>query len=293
LRDLEGVLKQSGGRLEERRDRMTLRLRAMYRLRHRGFLPLLFSAESPHQFLQVARYLWWIIKADQTSLDTWQTEVDSQRRLQRKVESERAALLQRAGEISIRREEARDLRDQRQALVGTIRGSDRRHIKTMLVEERARKLDVSLNLREEAPPGELPVDTVKPTSNFKRNKRRLPMPVVGPLTRSGRGVDIKVPEGRPIRAVAAGQVLKILHISGFGLVCIIEHGDGWSTVYGHAAGYTVKVGQMVESGEEIGLVGQTGSLEGPRLHFQIRHEQTAKNPLSWLLIPPGIRVNDH
>ena len=65
LRDLETALEQSGGRLEERQNRMALRLRAMYRLRHHGFLPLLFSAESPHQFLRVARYLWWIIKADQ------------------------------------------------------------------------------------------------------------------------------------------------------------------------------------------------------------------------------------
>jgi murein DD-endopeptidase MepM/ murein hydrolase activator NlpD len=116
------------------------------------------------------------------------------------------------------------------------------------------------------------------------------MPAVGPVRASGRGIDILAPEGRPIRAVADGQVLKILHISGFGLVCIIDHGSGWSTVYGHASGYAVRVGQTVRSGEEIGTVGQTGSLEGPRLHFQIRKNQDPQKPLKWLMIPPGIDV---
>jgi len=290
LADIEKQRSDSNGRMDEREERMAIRLKAMYRLRHRGFLPLLFAAKTPHEFLRIARYLWWIVKADNEAVRDWRKDVDNQKELKERLDTERDAVLARTGEIAIQAKASGQLRDERQALIGTIGPRDRRHIKTMLVEKRAKKLDVSLDLRNEAPPAEIPVEATAPTVSFERNKRRLPMPVVGPVSPSGRGIDIEAPEGRSIRAVADGQVLKILHISGFGLVCIIDHGGGWSSVYGHASGYTVKVGQPVQSGEEIGLVGQTGSLEGPRLHFQIRHEQEAKKPLDWLLIPPGIRV---
>lgn len=291
LTALETRLAKAQERLEERRERMSLRLKVMYRLRHRGFLPLLFSAETPHEFLRVARYLWWIIKADDESVGTWRSEVDGHEELARKVATRRVDMLQRAGEVSIQRDEARRLRDERREIVGKLHRSDKRRMKTMLVQRRAKKLDVSLDLRNEAPPTELPVEKATRTAaRFERNRGRLPMPSVGSVRKTGRGVDILAPEGRPIRAVAEGQVLKVLHISGFGLVCIIDHGEGWSSVYAHASGYSVRVGETVRSGQEIGTVGQTGSLEGPRLHFQIRKNQEAQDPLRWLLIPAGVSV---
>jgi septal ring factor EnvC (AmiA/AmiB activator) len=291
LTELESRMATAADRLEERKGRMALRLRVMYRLRHRGFLPLLFSAETPHEFLRVARYLWWIIRADDESLGAWRSELDVHRSIQHRVAKERRVMLQRAGLVSLKRDEARRLRDERQGLVGKLHRSDRRYLKTLLVQRRDKRLDVSLDLRREAPPPELRIEQAERTNPlFERSKGRLPMPAVGSVRTSGRGIDILAPEGRPIRAVADGQVLKILHISGFGLVCIIDHGSGWSTVYGHASGYAVRVGQTVRSGEEIGTVGQTGSLEGPRLHFQIRKNQDPQKPLKWLMIPPGIDV---
>ena len=71
LRELEADLAEAEERLEERRGRLELRLRAMYRMRHRGFLPLLFAADSPHELLRSARYLWWIVRADQSAIDDW------------------------------------------------------------------------------------------------------------------------------------------------------------------------------------------------------------------------------
>ena len=291
LSESEGRLGAAGSRLDERRSRLALRLRVMYRLRHRGFLPLLFSADTPHEFLRVARYLWWIIRADEQALEGWKTELSAHQQLQAGINKERSAMLERAGVISIQRDEARRLRDERQGIVGKLQRADRRYMKTLLVQRRDKRLDVSLDLREENPPEELAVEEPKRVEQlFERSRGRLPMPTVGDVRTSGRGIDILAPEGRPIRAVAAGQVLKVLHISGFGLVCIIDHGSGWSTVYGHASGYVVRAGQSVHSGQEIGTVGQTGSLEGPRLHFQIRQDQDPQSPLKWLQIPPGINV---
>jgi septal ring factor EnvC (AmiA/AmiB activator) len=291
LAESEARLGAAEDRLSERKGRLELRLRVMYRLRHRGFLPLLFSADTPHEFLRVARYLWWIIRADEESLDGWRSELTKHRKIQGRINEARSSMLQRAGVVSMQRDEARSLRDERQDLVGNLQSSDRRYMKTLLVQRRDKKLDVSLDLRQEAPPEELPVEQPERTHRrFERSRGRLPMPTVGDVRKSGRGIDILAPEGRPIRSVAEGQVLKVLHISGFGLVCIIDHGGGWSTVYGHASGYSVRAGQSVHSGQEIGTVGQTGSLEGALLHFQIRKDQDPQSPIKWLQIPPGINV---
>ena len=116
------------------------------------------------------------------------------------------------------------------------------------------------------------------------------MPAVGAVRRAGRGVAILADEGEPIRAVADGEVAKILEIAGFGNVLILRHGDGWSTVYGHAESYSVRPGEQVRSGAVVGVVGSTGSLEGPRLHFEVRQGTGPEDPLDWLRVPPGISV---
>ena len=148
-------------------------------------------------------------------------------------------------------------------------------------------LDVQLDLRSEATP-ELSVETVEPTSTFEVSRGRLPMPAIGAVESSGHGVVIKAQAGSAIKAVHGGRVSKVLHVSGYGLVCILSHGGEWHTVYGHASAFSVRAGQNVESGEVIGSVGDSGSLDGPRLHFEVRQDRSPEDPLEWLNVPPGL-----
>lgn len=290
LAELEAELAELDGRRDERQARMALRLKAMYRFRHRGFLPLLFSADSPHELLRSARYLWWIVRADQQALDAWHDDVDRTDDLRSQVEREREARRSWAGEVALRQLAMRDHRTDLEALLGRVRDPvNRRRIRTLLEEAPAESLDVSIDLRAEEPP-ELEVVALQPTSTFERSKGRLPLPVVGTLTRADKGVDIAAEEGTPIRAVHPGVVDRVQHIEGLGLVLILNHGDGWHSVYGHAAGFDVRAGAEVNGGQVIGRVGATDSLEGSRLHFQLLQQREAQDPLDWLMIPPGVRV---
>ncbi len=290
LTEMETELAELEGRREERQERMALRLRAMYRFRHRGFLPLLFSADSPHELLRSARYLWWIVRADQLALDAWRGDVDRTDELRERVEAERAERREWAGALAMHRAELGDRRTELEALLGRVRDPvNRRRITTLLEEDPADTVDVRIDLRTEDPP-ELDVVELQPTSTFERSKGRLPLPVVGPVTRVDRGVDIAADEGTPIRAVHPGVVDRVQHIEGLGLVLILSHGDGWYSVYGHAAGFDVRAGEEVTSGQPIGRVGATDSLEGSRLHFQLLREREAQDPVEWLMIPPGVRV---
>ena len=97
------------------------------------------------------------------------------------------------------------------------------------------------------------------------------------------GIDIGAPEGTPIYASAAGKVVFVGEKSGYGLLIIISHSNGSSfTIYAHNSKNLVKQNAEVKQGEKIALVGQTGRATGPHLHFEIRIESKAVDPLEHL-----------
>jgi len=96
------------------------------------------------------------------------------------------------------------------------------------------------------------------------------------------GIDIAAPYGTQIYAAKAGRVTFSGWYYGYGRAVIIDHGDGVSTVYGHASKLLVRVGDMVGAGQPIALVGSTGIATGPHLHFEIRVNGRPLNPLKYL-----------
>ena len=97
------------------------------------------------------------------------------------------------------------------------------------------------------------------------------------------GLDIGCPEGTPIYASAAGNVVFVGEKSGYGLLVIISHSDGSSfTIYAHNSKNLVKQNAKVKQGEKIALAGKTGRATGPHLHFEIRIESKAVDPLLYL-----------
>ncbi|PWJ68903.1 murein DD-endopeptidase MepM/ murein hydrolase activator NlpD [Ruminococcaceae bacterium R-25] len=104
------------------------------------------------------------------------------------------------------------------------------------------------------------------------------------------GVDIGAGYGDTIMAAASGTVILVSEPvegknkggSGYGNYCIIDHGNGYSTLYGHARDIYVKVGQKVSRGKAIGEVGSTGTSTGAHLHFEVRVNGSTTNPLNYL-----------
>jgi len=96
------------------------------------------------------------------------------------------------------------------------------------------------------------------------------------------GVDIAAPRGTPIRAARDGRVKLAGWYGGYGLVVVVDHGDGMETWYGHASSLSVRVGQWVERGQVLGRVGCTGACTGPHVHFEVRFRGQPVNPLRYL-----------
>lgn len=96
------------------------------------------------------------------------------------------------------------------------------------------------------------------------------------------GVDLASPTGTPILAADAGTVSFAGRNGTYGLCIIINHGNGYQTLYGHSSKLLVKVGQKVAKGEKIALVGSTGRSTGPHLHFEVRKNGVPQNPLRYI-----------
>ncbi|MGH2985570.1 MAG: murein hydrolase activator EnvC family protein [Solirubrobacterales bacterium] len=96
------------------------------------------------------------------------------------------------------------------------------------------------------------------------------------------GIDISAPSGTPIRAANSGQVILAAPTSGYGNYTCIDHGSGLSSCYAHQSSYATSVGASVSQGDVIGYVGCTGSCFGDHLHFEIRINGAAVDPLGYL-----------
>jgi lipoprotein NlpD len=96
------------------------------------------------------------------------------------------------------------------------------------------------------------------------------------------GIDIGAPEGTPILAVADGEVVYSSQLRGYGNLVIVRHGSGIVSVYAHNQSNLVREGQKIERGEVIAKVGSTGRVTGPHLHFEIRKNNAAQDPLLYM-----------
>ena len=96
------------------------------------------------------------------------------------------------------------------------------------------------------------------------------------------GIDISAPVGTPVRAARGGRVLYSDTLRGYGNLIILEHDGGYATVYAHNRENRADLGDVVRQGEQIATVGETGKTSGPNLHFEIRKDNIARNPIFFL-----------
>jgi septal ring factor EnvC (AmiA/AmiB activator) len=144
-------------------------------------------------------------------------------------------------------------------------------------------------------PGKKPYTDASPQS-FLDLKGLLIMPVTGKIidlfgpyknprfntVNFRSGINIKAERGEPIHAVYKGIILFANWFKGYGNLIIIDHGDHYYTLYAHAEELFKQKGALVDAGEVIATVGDTGSMAGPILHFEVRHHGKPINPLPWI-----------
>jgi len=162
------------------------------------------------------------------------------------------------------------------------------------------RLEVGQRLRIPGAGRELPVDLITPRAASERPPQQgdglqeapvLSWPIAGGMLTSafGRrgqsvhdGIDISAPLGTPVLAALDGEVIYSDTLRGYGNLIIVRHPHDFATVYAHNDRNLVQVGQRVHRGERIASVGQSGHTDGASLHFEVRQENVARNPLLFL-----------
>lgn len=127
-------------------------------------------------------------------------------------------------------------------------------------------------------PSRMPLEGASMTSGFGMRAH----PVLGGR-RQHTGIDLAAPTGTPVYATADGVVSRADWFSGYGLFISLEHGAAMQTRYGHLSRLAVAAGDAVKKGDLIGYVGSTGRSTGPHLHYEVRVDGLAVNPIPYMV----------
>ena len=304
------------GRLQRSRNLLRRRLRAMYKQGRLGYVRMLLSAEDFSSVGRRLKYLSALAAQDQRLMQSYSANLTdlSQKRVEferykREVAeaSEKAAATR--GQIVEEQRNYRVLlakvREEKAGHLASVKELERsaKDLQGLIArlqseEERQRRASRAAPKREPSRGDSAKEETLDPRDDgrFERLRGKLPWPAKGTLASGygrqehprfhtvtfNRGIEIAAPQGRDIVAVAEGTAIYADWFKGYGRLVILDHGGGYFTLYAHCADILVKAGDAVPGGQVIAKVGDSGSLDGPQLYFELRHKGKPQDPLAWL-----------
>jgi len=267
------------------------RLLARARLGRTGELELLLASGSLPELVKRRYLLDLVLRNDGRLLGEAQAARAAREAARAARQEESARLAALAAEAAERREDAQARREEREALLVALRSARGLHERAAAeAGEQAHKLS---DFVATLPP---PRTALSGPTGFAALKGRLPHPAPGPVTQGfGRvlnprfntvtvqnGVDIEAPPGAPVRAIAAGRVVHAGWFKGYGNLIIVDHGEGYHSLVAHLGSMQTAMGEEVAAGAVLGTVGDSGSLRGAYLYFEIREHGRPVDPRPWL-----------
>ncbi len=201
--------------------------------------------------------------------------------LQKKQNEQKSNLEKLVTQAEQKKTEISGILDEKKSLLSSAK-ADKNALIAMEAQLTAKETEIQRILESlrygSAPNGRLQWPTAGKLISGFGNRRH---PIFGG-TRFHSGVDLAAPSGTPIIAADGGEVLQASYSGGYGYSILIYHGGGFATFYAHMSSFAVGQGQMVKRGQVIGYVGTTGWTTGPHLHFEVRINGAAQNPMGYL-----------
>jgi len=307
-------------RLQRSRTLLRQRLRAMYKQGRLGYVRVLLSAEDLSSAGRRLKYLSALAAQDQRLVKVYNVSLTDLSRKRVDFERYKREVAEATEKAAVTRGQILEEQQKYRVLLAKVREEKTDHLATVKELEKSAKdlqsLIARLQSEEErqrrasraAPRREgsrgeggagrenLEVPDIRDDGRFERLRGRLPWPANGTLASTfgrqehprfhtvtfNRGIEINAPHGRDIVAVADGTVIYAEWFKGYGRLVILDHGGGYFTLYAHASDILAKTGDSVSGGQVIAKVGDTGSLEGSQLYFELRHKGKPQDPLAWL-----------
>jgi septal ring factor EnvC (AmiA/AmiB activator) len=286
--------RKAQGQLDLAAEGLRPRLLARYKAGREGYVRILFGATSITDLMRRSRLLNALLKADLASLTVLRDHARTARAARKEVA---VALAEEDQSVKVEAERRLALQhkvDEQRVLLVSVQGEKGLHDQTVHELEEAEK-ELSSKLAEIGGASRTPTGTRK--GSIRRARGKLPFPVdQGRIeVRFGRaidprfgtvtlqtGIDVRAPLGAPVRAVWSGKVAHAGWFRGFGNLLILDHGSGMFSLMAHLDQLQKALGDSVNVGEQVGTVGETGSLKGPYLYFELRDGQRPLDPERWL-----------
>jgi len=268
------------------------RLVALYKLKRIGASQIFYNADSFSDVFASYKYLSYILSYDNQTRS--------------KLLADKKRLEQLFGELRHKRQQKQAMQNRVSDIHSHMQRQKQERSKILKDIQNQKHLakKAMLALKQSANNLDRTINDIRDTANkthlqnilFNKNKPKLNLPVNGKIindygtytneklgiTRFRSGVYIIAEKGEPIKAVCPGRVLYAKWFKGYGNMIIIDHGDSYYTVYAHADEIFKHKGDLVEQGEVVGTLGDTGSMVGPGLYFEVRHHGKPINPIKWL-----------
>ncbi len=292
---LEAEIALKDKEIEASKDKFKERMRAIYISGDMtGGLEILLCSDGLQEFISNTVYLEAMADYDQSLIDEltsdkegYQDKIAVVEAKKKQIDAQKAELAEKKTELDAQKKEAEELMKQIQADEEAYK-KKQAEIDLQMAKARA-QLDaiISKNNANSQNTAYYGGSFSWPTPGYKNITSKY-----GPrryklngkwVSSNHKGIDIGAPSGAKIIASNGGKVVtSAYNANGYGNYVIIDHGGGKMTVYGHMSQRGVSVGQAVTKGKQIGKVGSTGRSTGPHLHFEIRINGNAVNPLNYL-----------
>ncbi len=291
LRQLQQQRRGLNKDLATQRDLLGQQVRTAYTIGKQEYLKLLLNQENPNAIGRVLTYYNYFNQVRSERIDTSTKTLRSLAQIKKRIRQENKTLQ------NLKRQQLAEKKNlegsyQARAIVIAKLSKDIKNKGNALQQmlENEKQLERVLNVISKSMP-EIFVEPGKHKA-FATLKGKLYWPVLGTVqalfgkTRKfanvkWNGVMIKARQGNNVRAISHGRVAYADWLRGYGLLIIIDHGDGYMSLYGHNEDIKKETGDWVEEGEIIGNVGNTGGQSKSGLYFEIRHNGKPTNPKIW------------
>jgi septal ring factor EnvC (AmiA/AmiB activator) len=286
-------LKMAQVALEEKKKALQKRLRYIYKVGNRPGWMEIISSRDPTEALRAFKNMRAIVAYDNHLVESLKDLSQGISETLKKLRSDKK-LLEDLGRDNETELELRKVTfDRRKKLVDKLRRDKSAIARSMesLEEDAGHIAGIFDDLQAD---NQLDVASLE-LPGLEGNKADLIWPVQGLIIRpfgsrrdergvtiTNPGIDIKASYGTGVRAADRGKVIYVSWLRGYGQFVIVDHGQSYYTLYANLSSISVEIGDDVTAGQVIAEVGDSGTLEGPRLHFELRHKKEQLNPVDWL-----------
>ncbi|MGA1867177.1 MAG: murein hydrolase activator EnvC family protein [bacterium] len=280
-------------KMNKRKSLLVKRLQAIHRYAQIGFLGCVLSANSLSELFQRYNMLKYIIEYDKNLILENKQAIKEIEKEKKELDKYRDRILYYQKEVVKQESELEIKQRERKKLLKSVRINKDKQKALLRDLEKAAK-DLERKIREKK-------RRYKERTSPPPYKGKLLWPVKGEVIIGfgeqkdsqlgvkiqNKGIDIQSPYGEHVYAVTSGKILYADWFQGYGKMIIIDHGDDYCTIYAHLSKILVKKGDTVPLGHKIASVGDTCSIHGPELYFEIRYRGNPLNPLKWLSTKKG------